>query len=129
MPYGTENLVLQAIVVFGNDAFEFPYVYHSLVKKIQQKGIVLDAHEIAGIHGLLLGFHVALSQKASPIAGGLMLGKTPDEKSIMDMDRAFKLREEVVNNIRVLQRIVGEKDNDVISFNTPEMKKKLGMYL
>jgi len=110
--------------------YDFPYVYRSFTEKFNSnKNVVLDAHEIAGYHLLLKTTYLILSHIASPVAGGLMSGKKANAASLYDMDAAFKLRNEVKINLGMLQKKLGESDENDIDMSSPKIKKKLGMYL
>lgn len=124
-----ESAVTAALNHFGDAAYDFPYVFRSLEKKMQGPDLILDAHEIIGVHGLLTGFWAALTQMASPVAGGMMMGKTPNKNSLLSMDAAFKLRNDVTIYLKMLQGLIGENSKDVMQINTPAIKEKLAVYL
>jgi len=124
------KLISPVINQYGDKMYEFPYVYRSFIEKLNaNKEIVLDAHEIAGYHLLLKTSFLVLTNVASPVAGGLMFGKKADASSIYTMDAAFKLRNEVRINLGILQKQLGFSDENDIDMSSPQIKKKLGMYL
>ena len=63
------------------------------------------------------------------MAGQLITGGNLNADSIMTMDNAFKLRHEFNGKILLLQWFLGENDKEIEHLNTPEIRKKLGMYL
>ena len=127
--YASE-LIQPALSQYGDGVFDLPYVYRSLIEKLKsKKDVILDAHELAGYHLLLKTSFIALSNMASPTAGGLMSGNIPDAAALKKMDAAFQRRNEVRTNLGILQKQLGESAENDIDMSSPAMKKKLGMYL
>jgi len=124
------KLISPVIHQYGGKIYDFPYVYRPFVEKLDSnKEIVLDAHEITGYHMLLKASFLVLTNVASPIAGGLTSGKKADASSIYTMDAAFKLRNEVRINLGMLQKRLGFSDENDIDMTSPDIKKKLEIYL
>jgi hypothetical protein len=118
-----QNAIKVALSEYGEEAFKIPYVYRSFAQKTTAStDVILDAHEYVGVHNLLTALYGWLQLKSKDQL-------TKDSQERLQYSDYFQFRHDISTYLIAIQQIAGVEGKELTKIDTPEAKKRLGMYL